>query len=420
MHKTADQKRVKLALASFLLCAILGSLAGYFGLQSYTEWLTTFSASIFAIGILVFFVCMVYPFRWDEFWFSYVLNRLGRIGWLRRFEISQHAEGAIIGTLLLTMLHIYLHTIVGNGSFLLNDLTTLLFLIFVYSWIFTSMHLHYRNLKNLSKLSKMIDNNQKNHFTDKIRSFTSFFNKFSVVFLIIGIILYVFVTTFWVDPQDNLLARCTFYAQTTWDKPPRFAMAYPPTTLTYYFGKFLMGLIFGFFAVIGGLVLMTTILLLYLTSDKIQITIDIYDPYCIKPAERLVNTFWLLTGSGLLFVPYLTLLSSNYEAAGLSNAARWLNYLSWTYVIVFVGIFFLSLTKFFSLISQAKKPVEQQIKAELKGALDPRVDRKKLAAARTKMRLLQDFKSRPNLATLLQLIQIIFIVLLNVLIKLLE
>lgn len=420
MHKTVDQKRVKFAVASFLICTIVGSSAGYFGLQSYSEWLTVFSVSIFAIGVLIFFVFLVHPFKWDGFWFSHVLNRLGRIGWLRRFEINQYAEGAITLTLLLTIWGIYVQSILGAGSYILNDLTTIVFLVFVYSWIFASMHVHYRSLENLSELDKIINNNQKTSFDERIRRATHLFNKTSVVVLIAGMIAYAVVTTFWVDPQDDILGRCTFYAQTTWDKPLTFALAYPLTTLTYYASKFTMGLIFGFIAVIGELVLLTTILLLWLTSDKVKATIKIFDPNCIKPAERLVNTFWLLTGAGLLLVPYLTALSSNFQIDRMEAGARWLSYLGWTYIIFFVGIFFFSLTKFFNFVSKAKDPVEQQIMVELKDALEPTVDSKKLKAARTKMRLLQDFKSRPTLATLVQLIQIISIILLNVLIKLLE
>lgn len=421
MHENVDQKRVKVGFATFLLCAISGSLIGYFGLQSYNEQLTVFSAGLYTIGVLVFFVCLVYPLKRDGFWFSYLLKRLGRIGWLRRFEISQHAEGAITLTLLLSSFHVYNYAILGGVSYLLNDLSTLLFLIFTYSWILTSMHRHFQSIKGLSDLSKIITNDQQNvNFTDELERTTISFNKMSVILLILGAIVFVCLGTFWIDPRDEIPGRCTFYLQKAWSGLPTFGMAYPLTWLSYVFGKVLSGLTFGVFALIAGLVILTTVLLLRLTSRKIQATIDIYDADCIKPAEHLVNSFWLLTGAGLLFVPYMTALASNFRVIHQTTAARWTNYVSWAYVIFFIGFFFFSLTRFFSFISAAKKPVEQQIRAELKDALEAKIDHEKLEAAKIKMRLLQGFKSRPTLTTVLQLIQIVIIVLLNVLIRLLE
>lgn len=78
-----------------------------------------------------------------------------------------------------------------------------------------------------------------------------------------------------------------------------------------------------------------------------------------------------------------------------------------------------SIVKFFSFVSRARNPIEQQLRTELKDALET-VDNEKLNAIRTKLRLLYRFKGRPTLTTVLQLVHIIAIVMLNLLIKFLE
>jgi len=412
--KIVDKKRIEIAVVAFFVCMISGSLTGYFGLQSYSEWLTALSVIVFDTGMLILLVCLIYPFKWGEFWFSYILNRLGRIGWLRRFEISQHSEGAITLSLLLSIYNIYVYSVVGAGSYIFNDLTTVLYLVFVYSWVFISIHLHYNSLNNLSKLSKVISKAKKK-FNDKIK-ITNSFNKISMGLFIVGIVVYVAVTTFWIDAQDNAVSNLSFYVLTTSDKPT-FAMAFPLATLSFYSCKFAMGLVFGLFSVTGGLVLMTTISLLWLTSEEIEVTIDVYDPICLKPAEQLVNTLWLLTGAGLLFVPYITLLSSNFEASGYKAGANWLNYAGWTYIIFFAGIFLFSLAKFYTFASVAKDSTEKKIVAELKDALEPKVDKNKLIVAKAEMKLLQGFRSRPTLTTIFQLLQITAVIIVNMLIR---
>lgn len=418
MNKTADEKRPIFVLAAFLFCAIFGLLVGYFGLQRYNESLTWFSAGLFATGILVVFVGLIYPFKWSEFWFSYGLERLGRIGWMRRFEISQHAEGAINLALLINAWSAYVQIIVGAGSYVFNNLATIPFSIFATSWLFFSAHLLFHRLKNLVDLVRIIGADQKSDFKERIEKVTRWFNKASIGFLASGAIVFNVVTIFWIDWQDKVLDRLIFYVTTPWTIMPTFAMAYPPTTITHYTGKFVGGLTYGFLAVIGGLVLMTTFFLSRLASDKTKPTINIYDSDCIKPAEELLNSFWLLTGAGLLLVPFTTALSFSFSAIDLPAASRWMNYISWTYVIFFVGFFFFSLIKFSSFVSTAKKPIEKQIREEFREALEPKVDREKLVAARTKMRLLREFRGRPTVTTILQLSEIIAVVLLNVIISL--
>lgn len=414
MNEIEDRKLVIVVFFALLLFSILGSLAGYFGLQSQNERLTIFSVIMFTAGILVFVVSLVFPFKQDGFWFSHLLNSLGRIGWLRLFSIGQHTEGAINLALLLTMWNAFVQIIVGSGSYVQNDLSTILFLVFAYSWIFLSTHLHCNSLYSLVDLSRIVNNDQKTYFVDRIKRVNRFYNRFSLIILFLVAAAYGIITTLYIDPQDKGLGRLTFYATEICNEPA-FAIAYPPTIVPYYCTKLIMGLTFGFFGVITGLILTTIITLLWLV--KIRTRVDIYDSDCIKPAEQLMNTFWLLTGSGLFFLPYTTALSLNLQKEELFAPARWLSYVGWTYLIFFAGFFFFSLVQFFSFVSKAKKPVEQQIRAELKDILEINFDRKKLAAARSKMKLLQEFKGRATLTLLLQLAEIIALVLLNVLIK---
>lgn len=414
MNEIIHQKQVYVAVGAFVFCLIFSSLFGYFGLQSHNGQWTSFSAIVFFIGILVLVIGLVYPIERNEFWFSFLLNRLGRIGWLRRFSIGQHAEGAITLSLLLTFWGCFLNVIVGAGSYVVNDLSTILFLIFTYSWIFTSTHLHCNSLNNLSRLSSIIREDEKNGFVDRIKKVSSFCNRMSLLVLFLIAIAYGFFTTFWVEAQDGTLGRLTSYAETVCNKPS-FAMVYPDTKIGYFGSKLSMGLIFGFFGVVTMLILTTTILLLWL--DKIHATIDIYDSDCIKPAEQLVNTFWLLAGSGLFFLPYTTALSLNFQQIGKHAVSRWLNYVSWTYIIFFTGFFFFSLVRFFIFVSKAKKVVEQQLKSELKTVLETGPNHSKLIAVQTKMKLLQDFKGRPTFTLLLQLAEIMVLVIVNIFVK---
>lgn len=422
MNEKVRKMDVRIAIVSFLLCGIVSSSLGYYGLHSHSELLSVLSGAVFGTGILIFFVLLVYPFKWDGFWFSYVLQRLGRIGWLRRFGISQHAEGAIDIALLEKAWSTFMWLVVGAGSYLFNDISTIVYHIFAYSWLFFSVHLHYNSLKNLSDLSKIVtDDNQKVNFANKIKRTINFFNKASIGLLILGLILFLIISTFWIDPKDDVGSRLTFYVETPWNGTATFAMAYPEAMVPYYTIKLTTGLIwFGTITVIGGLILVTTILLLWLTSGEIQVMADIYDPDCLKPAEKLLNTFWLLTGAGLLLVPYMTALSINLQGTGRLLAARWTNYISWTYIISFVGMLVFSMAKYSSFVATAKNAVDLQIRRELQEALEPKIDRRKLTATKMKMRLLSTFKSRPTLATILQLVQIISIILLNVLVEFLR
>lgn len=404
----------------FLFSLISGSYMGYVGLQTRHEQLTTFSSIIYPLGIAAFIACLVYPFKSNRFWFSYLLERLGRIGWLRKFEIGQHAEGAINLSLVWSSWGIFLQLIVGNGSYVLNDLSTIIFMLFVNSWIFISMHVHFENLVRLSNLSKLVISNQKKRdFGKRIENTTQLFKKISLIFFISGVLAYTSVATFWVEPQDNIPGRCTFYTETIWERGPRFGMPYPLTLITWLHGKLGTGIFFGIVSVIGGMIITTTILLLWLDSERVQIELDIFDPNCLRPAEKLLNSLWLLTGAGLLMVPYMTALSISAQEFGLIAISRGENYLSWGYVIFFVGLFSFSIVKFFSFVSRTKNPIEQQLRAELKNALE-RVDKEKLNAISTKLRLLHRFRGRPTLATALQLAHIIAIILLNILIKFLE
>ena len=418
--KLTDQTHIRLGFTMLFSCVLAGGLLGAIGLLGHEQSITILSAVTFAFGILSFLVCLVYPFKMDGFWFSCVLERLGRVGLLRRFQIGVHAEGAVTLTLTLMVWNIYQQTIVGAGSYILNDFATMTYILFADSWIFIAMHRHFRNTQELCSLSRLVRNREKPSFEAKIRRITRQFNRLSLLLFAIGFITFNLVATFWVDPQDRLLERCTFYVTTT-AQSATFGIAYPPTILNYYYGKVSTGIIYGLFAVVGGLVVMTTMILLWLTSDEMHIAVDIYDPLCLKPAERLLNSFWLLTGAGLSLVPYVVAVSSNSRTAGFSAASRWLNYLSWSYVIFFAGLFIFSLARFYTLVSAAKTPVEKEIREEIEDALRmKKIDRRKLDAAKLKMRLLSEFKSRPTLATAFQLLQILGIILLNALVKFLE
>lgn len=417
-----DQVEHKLRIVGaiiLLLSLISGSLMGYKGLQTQNEQLTTFSSIIYPVGVAVFIACLVYPFRFRGFWFSYLLERLGRISWLREFEISQHTEGAINLVLLLTSWSLYVRLIVGGVSYVLNDLSTIMFLIFTYSWIGASMHVHNKNLEALSDLRKLVVRKQKKEFAERIKNVTRLFNKMSPVFFIVGMVAYVLLSTFWIEPQDNVLSQITFYVETIWKNGPRFAMTYPTTWITWLHGKLISAIFFGIVSVIAGMVITTTILLLWLASEKVRIELDIFDVYCLDPAKKLLNSFWLLTGAGLLMVPYMTALSVSFRQAGKLSVARWENYTSWGYVIFFVGLFSFSIVKFFSFVSRTKDPIEQQLNDELKEALE-KGDKDKVDAVKAKRDLLNRFKGRPTLATVLQLGQIIAIIAINLLVRFLE
>lgn len=419
MDKISDKTRLRFIITILFVCALSGLAIGYFGLQQHNQLLTWFSAGLFITGIVVFFVGMVYPFEWNQFWFSYVLQRLGRIGWTRRFGIGQHAEGAIDLAIINQAWGAYINIIVGAGSYVFNDLTTIAFGLFAGSWLLLSTHLLFQKLRNLGALVEIINVDQRVMFKEKIERTTNWFNKYSIVFMVLGAIVANVLITFWIDwRQDRALDRLSFYVTTPWTQLPKFAMVYPSTTVSYFFGRFSLGLFYGFLAVVGGLVIATTILLLWLTSGEIRPVINIYDADCLKPAEELLNSFWLMTGAGLLLVPFATTLSINLMESGQSAAAsRWLNYMSWTYIIFFVGFFFFSLIKFYSFVSMAKKPIEKQLREELKNAMEQGVDRDKLEASRIKLQLLHDFKSRPTTTTIVQLAEIISIILLNFAIK---
>lgn len=420
MEEQGEHKLRIVGATILLLSLISGSIIGYNGLQTQNEQLTTFSSILYPLGVATFIVCLVYPFKFKGFWFSYILKRLGMIGWLRKFEIGQHTEGAINLTLLWSSWSVYLQLLVGSGSYVLNDLSTSIFILFVYSWIFASMHMHYEKLAKLSKLSKLVaDSQKKREFSKRIKNTARSFNRMSVVFFIVGMFIYIFHTTFWVDVQDNIPDRCVFYVETMWEKGPRFAIPYPPTLLTWLHGKIGLGMFFGLVSVVAAMVLTTTVLLLWLDSEKVQIKLHIFDSNCLRPAEELLNSLWLLTGAGLLMVPYMTAASVSLRELGQNAAANWVAYLSWGYVIFFVGLFLFSIVKFFSFVSRAKNPIEQELRAELKDALENN-NNKKLNAVRTKLRLLDSFKGQPTLGTVLQLVQIIAIVTLNLLIKFLE
>jgi hypothetical protein len=237
--------------------------------------------------------------------------------------------------------------------------------------------------------------------------------------MLLGGLVFNVVGTFWIDLQDKVLDRLTFYVARPWTQAPRFAMVYPLTAIPYYLSRISGGFFFGFLAVTGGLVLVTTVFFLRLTSSDNKPMVEIYDPECLKPVENLLNSFWLMTGTGLLLVPVVTALSFNFATAGQPSASHWENYIGWTYVIFFVGFFFFSLIKFYSFVSMAKSPVEKRIREEMQEALEPNVNRDKLAAAKEKMRLLQSFKNRPNMTTIVQLAEIVSIILLNFIIRLL-
>ncbi len=416
MYRPVDRKHIKSAVLVFFLCGVPGVVLGWIGLQFFNQWATISSAIVFTAGFLLFVVCIVYPFKWNVAWFSYLLERLGRVGWLRKLHISQHGEGAITLALLLIGLETYYQMIVGAGSYVRNDVAGKAFMFFALSWIYISMYLHYKNLNALSDLAQIIDYDSKPHFRQKVKNTIRSIDKLSLVLLVAGIVISATVT-YWVDAQDNIPSRCTFYVQTPWNKSAAFPISYPPTSLTYVTYKLTGGLIYGFLAVIGGLTVVTTTMLLWLTSDDVKATINVYDPNCLKPAERLLNTFWLLTGSGLLLVPFLTLASVSLQESGQAAAARWSNYVNWTYIIFFVGFFFFSLVKLFEFVSTAKSRADQKIRAEFEYALKRKVNRKKLIEAETKLKLLQTFKSRPTLSTVLQIVEIVAMVIVSNLLR---
>lgn len=413
------KNRGRIGFSIFLVFFITGLLIGYFGLLAQNQHLTLFSAIMLVVGILMLFTCTIYPFRKDAFWFSHVLQRLGRLGWLRKLEISQYSEGAVNLTLLQIISSVYIWLIVGGSSYLFNDVSTIVFDILTVSWLYVSAHLHFNSLKNLVDLSGIIKNDQRSSFEGKIHDTIDSLGKISKLFLILGAFIFVVLTTFWTDPRDLIPQQLTFYVQNPWTDPPVFAMAYPHVVIPYYTIKIVGGLAYGVVGVMALLVITTTLILMWLTSDKVQATIDIYDPDCIKPAERLLNTFWLLIGAGLARVPYLTALSLNLQKVGAQNTANWSNYLVWTYIVFFVGILFFSMAKYFSFVSSAKNSADREIRRELETMLRRGADQKTIAPIKLKMQLLASFRSRPTLTTFLQLVQIIAIIALNQLINIL-
>jgi hypothetical protein len=419
LQERQDQRRAKIAFVVLGVCLIAGFAPGWVGLQMHNQLLTTLSTILCSVGIIAFFFILVFPFRWSDFWFSHILECLGSIGLLRRFQFGSHAEGTVMLWILLAIPHFYNNYMVGAGSYILNDLSTVAYLSFVYPWIFAALHLHFRNIRKLSDISTLLAAEQAESFRNKIKRIISRFNRFSVIFFIVGFVMYVAVSSFWIDPQDSLLGHIAFYVTTTSEKAG-FGIVYPPTVVGYFQGKIVMGIVYGIFAVVGGLVVTTTLLLLWLTTEEVDMKIDIYNPICLKPAERLVNSFWLLTGAGLLLVPYATAVSANFQSVGLIAVSRWLSYVGWSYIVFFAGLFLFSLTRFYSFVSTAKSKIEVDLKRELKIALGIPIDMRRTKATRAKLKLLDEFKSRPTLATAFQLIQIVAIILLNVLVKFLE
>jgi hypothetical protein len=419
MNKNAYKRRIVLVPLELLVCIVSGLVIGHFGLEGHNQFLTWFSACLFAFGTLVFFLAMIYPFKWDQFWYSYVLKRMGRIGWGRRFGISEYAEGAIVLAFLQVIWDAYLQIIVGGESYVSNNLTTIALLMFANSWLSYSAHSLFQKLRGLGEVSGIISSDQRTVFKQKIEMAVTWFNKYSIVLMFLGGLVFEAVSIFWVDWQDRVMDKLVFYVTTPYTQSSRFAIVYPMTTVPYFMGKLSGGLIFGFLAIIGGLVLVTTIFFLWLTSSEIKPIINIYDPECLKPVEEMLNSFWLMTGSGLLLVPFATGLSFNFLASGQSSASSWENYIGGTYIVFFVGFFFFSLIKFYSFVSLAKKPVEKEIREEIRRALEPKTNRSRLAAARTKMQLLQSFKNRPTMTTIVQLAEIVSIILLNFVIRLL-
>jgi hypothetical protein len=111
---------------------------------------------------------MIYPFKWGHFWYSYVLERLGRIGWGRKLGINEYAEGAIVLAILEEIWNDYPQIIVGGGSYVLNNLSTIAFGLFVNSWLFYSAHVLFSKLGELGKISEIMTEN-KRAFADGTR-----------------------------------------------------------------------------------------------------------------------------------------------------------------------------------------------------------------------------------------------------------
>lgn len=422
LNATVHEKRPILALGTFVICLEIGLGVGLIGLRQHNQHLTWLSACLFAAGSLFSFVCMVYPFRWGDFWYSYILGRLGRIGWAIRFGIGSHAEGAISLALFSEIWTAYYLVIVGGESYLLNNLSTIMFSLFASSWIFYSTHLLFQKLRDLENVGGIISVHGKGNaeFRPRVRKIVNWFNKKSAIFMALGGIVVVAISTYWIDwRQDDVIGKLLFYVTVPWTGGPGFGMAYPFATIPYVMGKVSLAFVFGFLALVGGLVLTTVIMFLLLTSCEVKPKIRIFDIDCLRPINELLNSFWLLTGAGLLLVPVTTALSSSFAEVGQNAAARWENYISMTYIVFFVGMFFFSLIKFYSFVSTAKRPVEKQIRKEFEKALKPPVNRDMLVAVRAKARLLESFKNRPTITTIAQVAEIVLIILFNYILSLL-
>jgi hypothetical protein len=365
---------------------------------------------------------MVYPFRWGDFWYSYILSRLGRIGWARRFGIGSHAEGAISLALFNEIWSAYYMVIVGGESYFSNNLSTIMFDLFAVSWIFYSTHVLFQKLCGLGYVGGIISKYGKGNaeFRPRVRKIVSWFNKKSMIFMALGGTIFLVISTYWIDwKQDNVIGKLFFYVTVPWAGGPRFGMIYPPATIPYVMGKISGAMIYGSLAIMGGLVLTTAVMFLLLTSHEVKPKIRIFDIDCLKPIEELLNSFWLLTGAGLMLVPVITAQSFNLAEVSQNAAARWENYISLTYIVFFVGLFFFSLIKFYSFVSTAKRPVEKQIAKEIEKALKPPLNRDLLTAARAKARLLGSFKNRPTITTFAQVAEIVLIIVFNYILSLL-
>jgi hypothetical protein len=417
------ERRVRsVATACLFLCSMFSVFFGFVGLQSYNIFLTIMANVLFAFGIGIFILGMLYPFKSAGFWFSFFLESLGKFGLLSKISIKPASEGAIIFSFLLMAWGMLVQTFSGNGSYVLNDLSTNLFLTLVFILVFSSIAAHMESLNRFSELGKICENIQtKTMFENYVKGHVSTFNRLSLVLFFFGLIFSILFPMLWFDVKSGVIYTLPTYNITPYSGSARFGLIYPLALTNYFVGKIWWGVLFGVFALAAGIVLLTTALIFLIDTEKFSFKIDIYNSQSLDPAERLINTFWLLTGIGLLFVPYMTVISIGFGESGFLDVSRWEAYMSWTYIIFFTGLFFFSLVKYFSFVGKAKKPIEIELLKEMKATLENNgsLQKDKLAVIKMKFKLLNRFKGKPNLATFLQLVQILVVITLNLILNLL-
>lgn len=407
----------KALVTSCLATALAGAIPSFLGLVNHAIVLSTLGFGLFLTGtVSLFAVSYRLTDRATEtkFWFGHLLYSLGSFKLLSRlkYDIPEYVEGAFFLSIFIVELESVGHAIGGALSYVPVTLPTQVFTVITYTAIMSAIVFHYGRLHDFQLVAVLLRNrHDRQAFLQRAREVEGVMSGWvGILVLLVGAISLTAIVIHGAY-VDGIFDRASLYVGKQYAGPPtQLAVNWPPH-LFGLLGRYVsVFLVWGVLSFAGLMTLATLSEFVHLDTASVvgSMKINPYRHWEIKPITDMLVSFWLLTSSGLLILPSLTIVSIYLAEAGSRVSAGLIVYELYYYPVFLVSFFLFSSVKVRAVVSKLKLQAAKPLYGKLSELTSSRIEEVQLIAA--KLSAIEKIPEGPSGTAFMQVFQVVFTV----------